>query len=76
MAYEVIIMATKRLKTAAEAAGYAMVNPEDFAGEAKPQIFRKTTMGKTASETGKADTASRWWPTLDVFSLPGGKAPA
>ena len=69
-------MGTKKLKTAAEAAGYAMVNPEDFAGDPKPLLVRKAPEDNSVMEDEKVQQASRWWPSLEMFSLTGGKAPA
>jgi hypothetical protein len=69
-------MSTKKLKTAAEAAGYAMVNPEDFAGDPKPLIIRKAPSDNSAMENEQDRQTARWWPSLELFSLTGGKAPA
>ena len=69
-------MSTKKLKTAAEAAGYAMVNPDDFVEDPKLPIIRKAPMDNSSIENEQARQAARWWPSLELFSLTGGKAPA
>lgn len=69
-------MVSNKLKTAAEAAGYAMVNPEDFAGDPKPRLEREAPARKSPEDEQKHASTSRWWPSLDMFSLTGGKAPA
>jgi hypothetical protein len=69
-------MSTKKLKTAAEAAGYAMVNPDDFVGDPKPLLIRKAPTDNSSMENGQARRAARRWPSLELFSLMGGKAPA
>ena len=69
-------MSTTKLKTAAEAAGYAMVNPDDFVGDPKLMIIRKAPTDNSSIENEQARQAARWWPSLELFSLTGGKAPA
>lgn len=70
-------MGANKLKTAAEAAGYAMVNPEDFAREPKPLVLSKTpTATERKDESETVVPQWRWWPSLDVFGLNGGKATA
>lgn len=69
-------MGSNKLKSAVEAAGYAMVNPEDFAGDPRPHLIREAPKSQQTAEQDKTASASRWWPSLDMFSLTGGKAPA
>jgi hypothetical protein len=69
-------MGSRKLKSAVEAAGYAMVNPEDFAGDPRPHLIRHAPPSKQADEKAKTSATSRWWPSLDMFSLSGGKATA
>ena len=65
-------MASKRLEEAAQAAGFAMVNPEDFAGEAAP-VFQ--VREPQAHEPTKP-TAQKSWLSWDYMRLTGGKATA
>ena len=69
-------MGSDKLKSAADAAGYAMVNPEDFAGDPRPQFILKTPPAEQSTDQPKSAPQSRWWPSLDIFSLSGGKATA
>jgi hypothetical protein len=72
-------MRANKLKTAAEAAGYAMVNPEDFAREPRPLVLRKAprpTETGAKPEAAPAPQPARWWPSFDLFGMSGGKAPA
>ncbi|MFY0611971.1 MAG: hypothetical protein JXQ99_10635 [Hyphomicrobiaceae bacterium] len=65
-------MGAKRLETAAQAAGFAMVNPDDFAGEATPVLQPRIQPAAKA----KPDTAIKSWLNWDYLRLAGGKAPA
>ena len=65
-------MGSKRLENAAAAAGFAMVNPDDFAGEAAP-ILRHPEPTPQATPKGNA---SKSWLTWDYIRLTGGKATA
>ena len=65
-------MGAKRLETAAQAAGFAMVNPDDFAGDATP-VLQAPTPAKSAATP---QTTIKSWLTWDYLRITGGKAPA
>ncbi len=65
-------MGAKRLENAAQAAGFAMVNPEDFAGEAAPVPQPQAQ----APHKPVPKTAIKSWLTWDPMRLMGGKATA
>lgn len=71
-------MASRRLENAAAAAGFAMVNPDDFAREAKPVAHLDTQSDKPISpDTRQSSDAPRSWLKWDYLRLTsGGKAPA
>lgn len=77
---EVRVMGSKRLESVAAAAGYAMVNPDDFAGEAAPALEPRhnehvsATPGQQPIAIKKS--APKTWLTWDYFRLSGFKAPA
>jgi hypothetical protein len=65
-------MGAKRLETAAQAAGFAMVNPDDFAGDVTPILQPRTQPAPKATP----QTAVKSWLNWDFLRLTGGKAPA
>lgn len=66
-------MGAKRLENAAQAAGFAMVNPEDFAGDAAPVLQPRVQPTQQAtSQQGSLKS----WLTWDYMRLTGGKATA
>ena len=65
-------MGSKRLENAAAAAGFAMVNPDDFAGEAAPLLRNPEHAPQPTHETN----ALKSWLTWDYMRLTGGKATA
>ena len=65
-------MGAKRLENAAQAAGFAMVNPEDFAGEAAPVLQAEVQ----APQEPMQKTALKSWFAWDPMRLMGGKATA
>ncbi|MFT7573868.1 MAG: hypothetical protein ACI9XZ_000230 [Alphaproteobacteria bacterium] len=65
-------MGSKRLQNAAAAAGFAMVNPEGFAGEATP-VLRSPEPASQATPKGRA---SKSWLIWDYTRLTSGKASA
>ncbi|MBU2533659.1 MAG: hypothetical protein KKB37_13030 [Alphaproteobacteria bacterium] len=64
-------MVSKKLENAAAAAGFAMVNPDDFAREASP-VEREIV--KPDREAAKP--AAKSWLTWDYIRLTGSKATA
>lgn len=70
-------MGAKKLENAAAAAGFAMVNPDDFGAdrniEFQPQQADKGTTGETEHT---AASPVRSWLTWDYTRLMGTKAPA
>jgi hypothetical protein len=69
-------MGSDKLKSAADAAGYAMVNPEDFAGDPRPQLILKAPTSDQPTNQPNSKAQSRWWPSFDILSMSGGKATA
>lgn len=65
-------MGAKRLETAAQAAGFAMVNPEDFAGDAAPVLQARVQPPQKPTQ----QTAIKSWLSWDYLRLTGSKAPA
>ncbi|MGI9479715.1 MAG: hypothetical protein ACR2PI_23640 [Hyphomicrobiaceae bacterium] len=65
-------MGAKRLENAAQAAGFAMVNPDDFAGDAAPVLQART---QPAAKT-PPQTSIKSWLNWDYLRLTGGKATA
>ena len=65
-------MPAKRLENAAQAAGFAMVNPEDFAHEAAPVTQAESQL----SQKPVQKTAIKSWFAWDPMRLMGGKATA
>ena len=64
-------MGAKRLEDAAAAAGFAMVNPDDFAHESTPVVQPQEPAPSTvAKPNGKS------WLNWDYLRLTGGKATA
>ncbi len=73
-------MSSKSLKSAAEAAGYAMVNPDDFAGEAvivtraePPRQEQAAAAEPTATEPRER---SKTWLSWESIGFPRSNAPA
>ena len=67
-------MPAKRLENAAQAAGFAMVNPEDFAHEAAPVPQVESQLPQKPVHTTTAIKKS--WFAWDPMRLMGGKATA
>lgn len=65
-------MASRRLQNAAKAAGFAMVNPEDFEHESPP-AQRQTNVTAHATST---NSAAKSWLAWDYTRLISGKATA
>ena len=69
-------MGAKRLENAAQAAGFAMVNPDDFVGDAAPVLQPGAEpQAETQPETDRS-TAIKSWFTWDYMRLVGSKATA
>ncbi len=69
-------MGAKKLENAAAAAGFAMVNPDDFGADRNIEL-QPGHHGETASgETSKAATTVRSWLAWDYSRLMGNKATA
>lgn len=66
-------MGAKRLENAAQAAGFAMVNPEDFAGDAAPVLQPRV---QPTSQSTSQQSVLKSWLTWDYVRLTGGKATA
>lgn len=66
-------MSARRLEDAAAAAGFAMVNPEDFAHESAPSRRDDTAV---TEPNQKQPAPSKSWLNWDYARLTGGKAPA
>jgi hypothetical protein len=66
-------MGSKRLEDAAAAAGFAMVNPEDFAREISPSTETESVTKQQAHTT---EPNSKSWLNWDYLRLMGGKATA
>jgi hypothetical protein len=64
-------MGVKRLKNAADAAGFAMVNPDDFEDQTTLEISAPAPTKKNNSQP-----TSKSWLTWDYFRLVSGKATA
>ena len=64
-------MGVKRLRNAANAAGFAMVNHDDFEDQAHLQLSTSAP-----SEQTKPHPTSKSWLTWDYFRLVSGKATA
>lgn len=69
-------MGPKRLQNAAEAAGFAMVNPEDFQREAPPVPRKPEVKSGSAAQTTPSESESKNWLIWDYTRLIGGKATA
>ena len=65
-------MGAKRLETAAQAAGFAMVNPEDFAGDAAPVLQARVEPPQKSAQ----QTIVKTWLSWDYIRLTGSKATA
>ncbi len=76
-----MMMGSSRLRTAAEAAGYAMVNPEDFVvrddadskeAMAEPEIIEnRAIVPDKSSDKPKTSRTQRNWLSWDYFKLTG-----
>ncbi len=65
-------MGAKRLETAAQAAGFAMVNPDDFAGDAAPVLQARVEPPQQPTQ----QTIVKTWLSWDYIRLTGSKATA